>query len=156
VIRPLTAADYPAVAAVFEEGIATGMATFETAAPAWSEWDEAHHAGFRFVAEEDGDVVGWSALAPVSRRACYAGVAEVSVYVAGRARGRGIGRALLAALVAGAEDAGLWTLQAGIFPENTASLALHRGSGFRVVGVRERIGRLDGEWRDVVLLERRS
>jgi L-amino acid N-acyltransferase YncA len=156
VIRPLTAADYPAVAAVYDEGIATRMATFETAVPAWADWDAAHLATPRLVAEEGGEVVGWDALAPVSQRPCYAGVADVSVYVAERARGRGVGSALLEALVKGSERAGLWTLQAGVFPENHASLALHRRCGFRVVGVRERIGRLDGAWRDVVLLERRS
>jgi L-amino acid N-acyltransferase YncA len=148
--------DWPEVAAIFEEGIATRLATFETAAPSRSEWDASHLATHRLVAEEDGEVVGWAALGPYSERACYRGVAEVSVYVAERARGRGVGRALLEALVAGTERDGIWTLQAGVFPENRASLALHRACGFRVVGVRERIGRLDGAWRDVVLLERRS
>jgi L-amino acid N-acyltransferase YncA len=148
--------DWPAVTTIFEEGIATHLATFETAAPSRSEWDAAHLAAHRLVAEEDGDVVGWAALGPYSTRACYQGVAEVSVYVAARARGRGVGRALLEALVAASERNGIWTLQAGVFPENRASLALHRRCGFRVVGVRERIGKLDGAWRDVVLLERRT
>ena len=156
VIRPLTVADWPAVKAVYEEGIATGDATFETAAPAWADWDQDHLAGHRLVAVLGGRVVGWAALAPVSTRPAYAGVAEASVYVAGAAAGRGVGRALLERLVAGAEAAGIWTVQAGIFPENTASLALHRRCGFRTVGVRERVGRLDGRWREVVLLERRS
>ena len=155
-IRALTRADWPAVAAVYEEGIATRLATFETAAPGWEEWDAAHLAGHRLAAEEDGEVVGFAALAPCSTRAVYRGVAEESVYVADRARGRGLGRALLERVVAGSERDGIWTLQAGVFPENRASLALHHACGFRTVGLRERIGRLDGAWRDVVLLERRS
>ena len=155
-IRALRAEDWPAVAAVYEEGIATRMATFETAAPAWADWDAAHLAAHRLVAEEDDEVVGFAALSPVSSRCVYEGVAEESVYVAERARGRGVGRALLEALVDGSERDGIWTLQAGIFPENRASLALHHACGFRTVGIRERIGRLDGAWRDVVLLERRT
>jgi L-amino acid N-acyltransferase YncA len=139
---------------IYAEGIATGDATFETAAPEWAAWDRGHLAGHRLVATLDGRVVGWAALAPVSERCAYAGVAEASVYVA--AAGQGVGRALLERLVVGAEAAGIWTVQAGIFPENTASLALHRRCGFRTVGVRERLGRLGGRWRDVVLLERRS
>jgi phosphinothricin acetyltransferase len=156
VIRALTRADWPAVAAVYEEGIATRLATFETAAPGWAEWDAAHLAGHRLVAEAAGEVVGFAARAPRAARAVYRGVAEESVYVAERARGRGIGRALLDLLITGSERDGIWTLQAGVFPENRASLALHHGCGFRTVGLRERIGRLDGAWRDVVLLERRS
>jgi phosphinothricin acetyltransferase len=142
------------VRSIFEEGIATGQATFETEAPTWEAWDGAHSAGI--VAEEEGEVVGWAALSPYSARAVYAGVAEESVYVAARARGRGVGRALLEAIVVRSERAGIWTLEAGVFPENRASITLHLGCGFRVVGVRERIGRLHGEWRDVLLLERRS
>jgi phosphinothricin acetyltransferase len=152
-VRPFDPRDYPAVAAVFAEGIATGRATFETAVPSWEEWDAAHLPEHRFVAEEDGDVVGWVAVVPYSRRAVYRGVGEESVYVAERARGRGVGKALLDAVIASARAGGLWTLQAGIFPDNVASLELHRRAGFREVGVRERIGRLDGVWRDVVLLE---
>jgi L-amino acid N-acyltransferase YncA len=155
-IEPMTAAHWPAVRAIYEEGIATGDATFETAAPAWAAWDRGHLPGHRLVATQDGRVVGWAALSPVSDRCAYAGVAEASVYVAAAAVGRGVGRALLDRLVAGAEAAGIWTVQAGVFPENRASLALHRRCGFRTVGVRERLGRLDGRWRDVVLLERRS
>jgi phosphinothricin acetyltransferase len=155
-IQPMTAAHWPAVRAIYEQGIATGDATFETAAPTWEAWDAGHLAGHRLVAAARGRVLGWAALAPVSERSAYAGVAEASVYVAAEAAGRGVGRALLDRLVAGAEAAGIWTVQAGIFPENRASLALHRGCGFRTVGVRERLGRLDGRWRDVVLLERRS
>jgi L-amino acid N-acyltransferase YncA len=154
-VRPLHPDDYPAVAAVFAEGIATGQATFETQVPSWETWDAAHLPDHRFVAELDGDVVGWVAVVPYSRRAVYRGVGEESVYVAERARGRGVGRALLEAVIASARDGGLWTLQAGVFPDNTASLGLHRRLGFREVGVRERIGRLDGVWRDVVVLELR-
>ena len=155
-IRPLREDDWPAVAAVYEEGIRTRLATFETVAPTWADWDALHLPGHRIVAEQDGEVVGWAALGPVSGRCVYAGVTENSVYVAERARGRGIGRELLEALVRGADLDGIWTIQAGVFPENRASLALHRACGFRVVGVRERLGKLDGTWRDVVLLERRS
>ena len=153
-IRELDEKDWPAVRSIFEEGIATGQATFETEAPSWEAWDGAHSGGL--VAEEGGEVVGWAARSPYSTRPAYAGVAEESVYVAAEARGRGVGRALLATLVEKSEQAGIWTLQAGVFPENRASVTLHLGCGFRVVGVRERIGRLNGEWRDVLLLERRS
>ena len=156
VIQPLTADHWPAVRAIYEQGIATGDATFETAAPGWAAWDRGHLAGHRLVATLGGRVVGWAALAPVSERCAYAGVAEASVYVATAAAGQGVGRALLERLVAGAEAAGIWTVQAGIFPENAASLALHRRCGFRTVGVRECLGKLDGRWRDVILLERRS
>jgi L-amino acid N-acyltransferase YncA len=154
IVRELEAEDWPAVRTIFEEGIATGQATFEHEAPSWEAWDGAH--SLALVAEEGGEVLGWAALAPTSPRAVYAGVAEESVYVSQRARGRGVGRALLAALVARSEDAGIWTLEAGIFPENAASVALHLSCGFREVGVRERIGRMNGVWRDVLLLERRS
>jgi L-amino acid N-acyltransferase YncA len=154
-IRAFEARDWPAVKAIFEEGVATRRATFETEGPSWADWDGAH-LPLRLVAEDDGDVLGWAALMPYSARECYRGVAESSVYVAARGRGRGVGRALMEQLVRDSEDAGYWTLQAGVFPENEESLALHRRVGFRVVGVRERIGRLDGEWKDVVLLERRS
>jgi L-amino acid N-acyltransferase YncA len=155
-IEPLTADHWPAVRAIYEQGIAGGDATFETAAPTWEAWDGGHLAGHRLVAAAGGRVVGWAALSPVSERCAYAGVAEASVYVATDAAGHGVGRALLERLVAGAEAAGIWTVQAGIFPENQASLALHRRCGFRTVGVRERLGKLDGRWRDVVLVERRS
>jgi L-amino acid N-acyltransferase YncA len=155
-IRELQPADWPDVARIFEEGIRTGNATFETAAPSFEAWDAAHLAGHRLVAALDGDVVGWAALSAVSERACYRGVAEHSIYVAERVRGLGFGRQLLGALVASTEAAGFWTVQAGVFPENEASIALHLSLGFCVVGVRERLGRLNGVWRDVVLLERRS
>jgi L-amino acid N-acyltransferase YncA len=148
--------DWPAVRAIYETGIATGNATFETAAPDRPAWDAAHLAEHRLVARIDGRVAGWTALAPVSDRCAYAGVAEDSIYVAPEAQGQGVGRALLATVVASAEQAGIWTVQTGIFPENQASIRLHEACGFRVVGVRERLGRLHGRWRDVVLLERRS
>jgi L-amino acid N-acyltransferase YncA len=148
--------DWDAVRAIYREGIATGNATFETDVPAWEAWDRGHLHACRLVAKADGRVVGWAALTPYSSRRAYAGVAGLSVYVSASARGQGIGRALLGALIEASERAGLWTLQAGIFPENVASLALHRAHGFREVGRRERIGRLNGVWRDVVLMERRS
>ncbi len=144
------------VARIFSEGIATGNATFETEVPSWEEWDAAHLAEHRLVAERDGRVAGWIALAPVSSRECYAGVAEVSAYVGEEARGEGVGGELLAALIESSERGGLWTLQTGVFPENEVSLGLLRQFGFRVVGTQERIGRLHGAWRDVLLLERRS
>jgi phosphinothricin acetyltransferase len=155
-IRPMLPSDWEAVRAVYLEGIATGDATFETAAPEWERWDASHRRDCRLAACDDADVIGFAALSPVSARAVYAGVAEVSVYVAERARGRGVGAALLGELVRASEAAGVWTLQAGIFPENAASLKLHERCGFRVVGRRERVGCRDGRWRDVVLMERRS
>ena len=157
-IAPMTPADWSDVRRIYAEGIATGHATFETDPPPWESWDAAHRKDCRFVARDaDGTpVVGWAALSRVSDRCAYGGVAEVSVYVADAARGRGVGRALLAELVKASEEAGLWTLQAGIFPENAASLAIHHGCGFRTVGIRERLGKMRGTWRDVALLERRS
>ena len=156
-IRPMTAADWLAVRDIYAEGIATGNATFETSAPEWPAWDAGHTPEHRLVAVDPADtVLGWVACSPVSSRCVYAGVLELSIYVASAARGRGVGSALLAALVESTEAAGVWTLQTGIFPENEASLALHARHGFRVVGTRERIGRMDGVWRDTVLLERRS
>jgi L-amino acid N-acyltransferase YncA len=156
-VRDLRRRDWPAVAAIFAEGIASGDATFETRVPTWDEWDAAHLDDHRLVATAGNELVGWAALAPYSRRPAYAGVAEESVYVAESARGRGVGRALLETLIARTEAAGIWTLQAGIFPENKASLKLHFACGFRTVGLRQRLGRTsDGAWRDVVLLERRS
>jgi L-amino acid N-acyltransferase YncA len=156
VIEPLRPEHWDDVARIYAEGIATRLATFETDVPDWEAWDRAHLPEHRFVAVEDDRVVGWAALAPVSDRCVYGGVAENSVYVADSAQGRGIGRALLEELVSRAERDGIWTIQAGIFPENEASIELHRRCGFRVVGVRERIGQQHGVWRDVVLMERRS
>jgi phosphinothricin acetyltransferase len=154
-IRPMTAADWPAVRAIFAEGIETRAATFETEPPSYDSFDASHHAEHRLVAVEDGRVVGWVALAPTSSRRCYAGVAESSVYIAKSARGRGIGRGLMEALVASAVAGGIWTIQAGMLPENAASVALHEGLGFRLVGRFERIAQLDGVWRDTILLELR-
>ncbi len=154
-IEPLHETDWPAAAAIYADGIVTRLATFETVVPTWQEWDSSHLPEHRLVASDEAGVVGWAALSPYSPRSAYAGVAEVSVYVANQVRGGGIGRALLAALIESARGGGLWTLQASIFPENEASLALHRSLGFREVGFRERVGRLDGVWRDVLLLELR-
>jgi L-amino acid N-acyltransferase YncA len=155
-IEAMRAADWSGVAAVYAEGIATGDATFETEVPGWKEWNAAHLVEHRFVALQDEAVVGWVAASPVSGRCVYRGVVEESVYVAERSRGRGVGRLLLQRLIASTEASGVWTIETGIFPENVASLALHESCGFRRVGVRERLGSLDGRWRDVVLLERRS
>jgi L-amino acid N-acyltransferase YncA len=169
-ILPMPPDLWPAVREIYRQGIATGNATFETELPDWQKWDASHHKHCRLVAFEHRDkaiaeisiplagtgVLGWAALSPVSSRRVYAGVAEVSVYVATAARGRGVGQALLRALVRESEANGIWTLQAGIFPENAASVGLHKLCGFREVGVRRRIGKLDDRWRDVLLLERRS
>jgi L-amino acid N-acyltransferase YncA len=154
-IRDLGPLDWPEVAAIYDDGIRAGNATFEVAPPAWEEWD-ASHTEIRVVAALDDRVAGWAALSATSDRCCYRGVAEVSVYVDPDAQGRGVGRTLLEHAIEESECNGIWTLQAGIFPENDASVALHRRCGFRVVGLRERIGELDGEWRDVLLLERRA
>jgi len=148
--------DWPAVKAIYEQGVATKLATFETSAPDWSEWNAAYLEEHRLVAEEGGEVLGWAALLPTSRRPCYAGVTEDSVYVAEHARGRGVGRALLDRLLVDADRAGIWTIQASVFADNVASIEFHKRCGFRVVGTRERIAQLDGVWRDTVLLERRG
>jgi phosphinothricin acetyltransferase len=149
--------DGDAVLSIYGEGIAGGGATFETEVPSWEEWSAAHLEAGRLVARDrNGVVVGWAALSPVSSRAAYRGVADVSVYVTGWARKGGVGTALLQALIEESEGAGLWTLQTNVFPANRASLALLKSMGFRRVGVRERIGRHGDEWRDTVLLERRS
>jgi phosphinothricin acetyltransferase len=155
-ITPLSTNDWEAVRAIYLEGIATGNATFEQVAPEWEKWDAGHLPSCRLAARSGGEVVGWAALSPVSGRCVYAGVCEVSVYVAARARGQGIGTMLLGKLAADSEAQGIWTLQAGIFPENDASIRIHQSAGFRVVGTRERIGQMNGLWRDVVLMERRS
>ena len=155
-ITAMSGGDWGDVARIYADGIASGDATFETEVPDWEGFDGSHLPGHRLIAATEAGAVGWAALTPVSGRCVYGGVAEVSVYVAADARGQGVGTALLAALVASAEAGGLWTLQAGIFPENAASVQLHERAGFRLVGRRERLGRLRGEWRDVLLMERRS
>jgi L-amino acid N-acyltransferase YncA len=155
-IRNLLPSDWEAVKSIYEKGIATGNATFQTSAPSWEEWDSSHLGTCRIVAQQNGKVMGWAALAPVSSRCVYAGVAEVSVYVDPELTGKGIGLALLEELVTQSEAEGIWTLQAGIFPENIGSLRIHEKAGFRKLGVREKIGKQNGVWRDTVLLERRS
>jgi L-amino acid N-acyltransferase YncA len=155
-IRPMRPQDWESVRSIYLEGIATGNATFEAEAPSWNEWDAGHLANCRLVAIQEDKVAGWAALSPVSTRGVYAGVAEESIYVAAAIRGSGVGKRLLAAVIGQSEREGIWTLQAGIFPENEASLALHLASGFRIIGCRERIGRMNDTWRDVLLLERRS
>lgn len=147
---------WEAVKGIYEEGIATGNATFQDKAPAQEEWDASHLKSCRLVAVDGDEVMGWAALTPVSGRCVYAGVAEVSVYVGEKGRGRGIGKKLLEHLIKESEQEGLWTLQAGIFPENVSSISLHEKVGFRMIGRRERIGKMHGVWRDTVLLERRS
>lgn len=156
VIDVMQPEDWPAVRAIYLEGIATKNATFETGAPEWEKWDSSHLKTCRLVARLNGQVVGWAALSPVSSRCVYAGVAEESIYISEVARGQGVGKKLLNALVDASERAGIWTLQTGIFPENEISIRLHERCGFRVLGVREKIGQMDGVWRDVVLMERRS
>ncbi len=156
-VEPMTPDDGPAVLAIYAQGIATGNATLETATPDWSHWHTSHRRDCRLVARDDERVVGWTALGRYSTREVYEGVAWESVYVDEAARGRGVGTALLAALVTASEEAGVWTLLAGVLVENLASLSLHERAGFRRIGVQERMGRdAAGRWRDVVLLERRS
>jgi len=158
IVRPMTSADAAQVLAIYQAGLDGGEASFETRAPTWDAFDASHHSSHRHVAVAGtgGEVLGWAAVSPVSDRCVYQGVVEHSVYVAPAARGRGVGAALLDALIGSTEAAGIWTIQSGIFPQNTASLRLHQRAGFRVVGTRERLGRHHGRWRDVVLLERRS
>jgi phosphinothricin acetyltransferase len=156
VIETMQAGDWDQVRRIYVEGMATGHATFETNPPDWEQWNATHLSFARLVARSNGEVIAWAALSPVSQRCVYGGVAEVSVYVSATSRGSGIGRKLLRSLIAESEQNGIWTLQAGMFPENTGSLALHQSCGFREVGRRERIGRMNGRWRDTILLERRS
>jgi L-amino acid N-acyltransferase YncA len=155
-INEMRPGDWEDVRTIYAEGIATGQATFETEAPSWEAWDACHLPCARLLARKDEAIVGWAALSPVSSRKAYAGVAEVSVYVAQNQRGAGFGRQLLEALIIDSEENGIWSLQAVMFPENAGSVALHRRCGFREVGRRERIGKLNGVWRDTILLERRS
>ena len=155
-IEAMASADWADVRAIYLDGIATGQATFEIDAPTWEQWDAAHLTICRLVARQRDQILGWAALSPVSRRSCYAGVAEVSTYVAKAACGRGLGKALLQALIADSERHGIWTLQGSTFPENSASLRLQASCGFRILGKRERIARHKGVWRDTVITERRS
>jgi L-amino acid N-acyltransferase YncA len=155
-IEPMRPDDWPAVRAIYAEGIATGNATFEVEAPDWPAWDRGHLSECRLVARERGEVVGWAALSPVQRKSAYRGVAEGSMYVREHARGAGFGRMLSAAMIAASEEAGIWTLEVWIFPENRGSIMLCESLGFRIVGIRERIGQREGIWRDVVVMERRS
>ncbi|MGB6676263.1 MAG: N-acetyltransferase family protein [Terriglobales bacterium] len=155
-IRAVRNEDWPAVQKIYSEGIATGNATFETETPPWEKWDQGHLQDCRLVAVNSEGILGWAALSPVSTRRVYSGVAEVSVYVAAKARGQGVGTLLLQSLVEQSEHCGVWTLQAGIFPENVPSVALHKSCGFREVGLRQKLGQRRDVWRDVLLLERRS
>jgi L-amino acid N-acyltransferase YncA len=155
-IEVMTEAHAASVLAIYQAGIDEGNATFETRAPGWEEFTAARLPGHRYVAVTETGVLGWVAVSPVSARPVYRGVVEHSVYVHAAARGQGVGRALLAALIASTEAAGIWTIQSSIFPENAASVALHAAAGFRVVGTRERVARHHGRWRDTVLIERRS
>ena len=155
-IKPMLAANWQDVKRIYEEGIATGDATFQTSAPLWEEWDSSHLQSCRLIAIDENKVIGWAALTPVSGRCVYAGVAEVSVYVAREARDKGVGKKLLEALIKESEKNDLWTLQAGIFPENISSIKIHEACGFRLIGRREKIGKMNGKWRDTILLERRS
>ena len=156
VVRSMRDDDWPSVLEIYGEGIATGEATFETDTPAFEHWSAHHPVAHRLVATRAQRVIGWAALTPVSDRCAYEGVAEVSVYVAAGSRGEHVGSSLLERLIESSEAAGIWTIQAGIFPENVASVQLHLQCGFRVVGTRERLGQLHGRWRDVLLLERRA
>jgi phosphinothricin acetyltransferase len=156
-LEAMSPEDWPAVRSIYLEGILSGQATFEEDAPPWEEWDAAHLQIARLVAKfDDGTLVGWAALRPVSPRACYRGVAEVSVYVAGKAQRQGIGRALLREMIRVSEENGIWTLQGSVFPENHVSLKMCEVCGFRQIGRRKHIAKMDGLWRDTVLVERRS
>jgi L-amino acid N-acyltransferase YncA len=156
VIEKMEGNDWSAVKSIYGEGIATGDATFEAEAPDWEQWNKSHLRDCRLVAKSAGEIIGWFALSPVSSRCAYKGVAEGSIYIRSSARGQGIGKALLKAAIEESERIGIWTMQRGTFPENKASIAMQKACGFRLVGVRERIGCMDGKWRDVILMERRS
>jgi phosphinothricin acetyltransferase len=155
-ISAIIPSDYNDVKKIYLAGIATGNATFQTDAPSWEDWDKSHLSSCRIAAFDNDEMLGWAALTPVSNRCVYAGVAEVSIYIAEQCRGKGTGNILLERLIAESEKEGLWTLQAGIFPENSASIKLHEKFGFRKIGYREKVGKMNGIWRDTILLERRS
>lgn len=156
IIRSMQATDWEDVSRIYAEGIQTGFATFEQQVPTYESWDKAHVQSCRLIAEDEGQVLGWAALSPVSSRCVYGGVAEVSVYIGEHSRGKGVGKALLNQLVSASEEAGFWTIQSGIFPENEASIALHEKVGFRFIGKRERVAKNHGEWTDNLLFEKRS
>lgn len=155
-IKKMEASHWEAVSKIYLEGIATGFATFETDTPSYDAWHNAHLNSCRLVAVENENVLGWAALSPVSSRCVYGGVAEVSVYVGKDSRGKGVGKSLMENLILESENDGIWTLQSGIFPENEGSIELHKKVGFRYIGKRERVGKLNGEWKDNILFERRS
>jgi phosphinothricin acetyltransferase len=155
-IRPMSPEDWPAVARIYHEGIATGFATFEKEIPSFENWDKAHIKDCRLIAIDDNSIAGWAALSPVSSRCVYGGVAEVSVYIGKEHWGKGIGKSLLNSLINTSEQAGYWTLQSGIFPQNRGSIKIHEQCGFRLIGCRKRIGKLDGVWLDNLIFERRS
>ncbi len=156
IIKPLTEDHWPEVKKIYEDGIATGMATFETEAPSWKEWDSSHTSHSRFVALSGPSILGWVALSPVSDRCVYGGVAEVSVYIDPLHHGKGVGNKLLTEVIISSERNGIWTLTAAMFPENTGSIVLHEKRGFRKIGYREKIGKWKGEWKDTLIFERRS
>lgn len=156
IVRPMTASDWQAVSKIYAEGISTGFATFEKDIPSYQSWDAAHMQSCRLIATDDNAILGWAALSPVSSRCVYGGIGEVSVYVGKDCRGRGVGKLLMQALINESETEGLWTIQSGIFPENEGSIELHKKAGFRYIGKRERVGKLDGVWKDNLLFERRS
>ncbi len=156
VIRDMKPSDWEEVARIYLEGIATGFATFETKAPTYEHWDKAHTKECRLIAENDGETMGWAALSPVSSRCVYGGVGEVSVYISDKSRGKGVGKLLMRHLIDKSENAGFWTIQSGIFPENMGSIKLHEKMGFRYIGKRERVGKIHGVWKDNLLFEKRS
>ncbi|RDY60134.1 GNAT family N-acetyltransferase [Flagellimonas nanhaiensis] len=155
-VRAMTPQDWEQVSQIYKEGISTGIATFELNVPSYESWDQAHLEKCRLIAEEEGNILGWAALSPVSSRCVYGGVGEVSVYVASKSRGKGVGKLLMERLIEESEEAGLWTIQSGIFPENQASVKLHEKVGFRYIGKRERVGKIHGVWKDNLLFEKRS
>lgn len=155
-VRSMNPSDWKEVSRIYSEGIATGIATFETQAPTYAQWDKAHTEHCRLIAEQDGEIMGWAALSPVSSRCVYGGVGEVSVYISNKSRGKGVGKLLMEHLIKESEKAGYWTIQSGIFPENTASIKLHEKIGFRYIGKRERVGKIHGVWKDNLLFEKRS
>jgi L-amino acid N-acyltransferase YncA len=156
IIEKMKTEDWPTVKSIYQEGIVTGNATFEIDAPDWEQWDKHHLSDCRLIAKSADEMIGWFALSPVSSRCVYEGVVEISLYIKSSARGKGVGKAFLKAAIEESERLGIWTLQSGVFPENIASIAVQKACGFRQVGIREKIGCMNGQWRDVILMERRS